>query len=84
MKTSFNGSRSIYVYGCRSDTYNLDLSKLKTASTLEYLVIQGIERNRLKSIVYGEMQHLNECVKEGICTQEQYNINRHCEYTILN
>jgi len=30
------------------------------------------------------MQPLNGCVKEGICTQEQYNINRHCEYTILN
>mgnify|MGYP000856552408 CR=1 FL=1 len=67
-----------------ADQYNLDLSKRRAASTLEYLVTQGIERNRLKSIGYGEMQPLNGCVKEGICTQEQYNINRHCEYTILN
>ena len=47
-------------------------------------MIQGIERNRLKSIVYGEMQHLNECVKEGICTEEEYDINRRYEFTILN
>ena len=53
-------------------------------STLEYLVIQGIERNRLKSIGYGEMQPLSECVKEGICTEEEYDINRRCEFTILN
>ena len=67
-----------------ADQYNLDLSKRRAASTLEYLVIQGIERNRLKSIVYGEMQHLNECVKEGICTEEEYDINRRYEFTILN
>jgi len=66
------------------DQYNLDLSKRRAASTLEYLVSQGIDRNRLKSIGYGEMQPLNECVKEGICDDEEYDINRRCEFTILN
>jgi len=65
------------------DQYNLDLSKRRAASTLEYLVSQGIERNRLKSIGYGEMQPLNECVKEGICDDDQYDVNRRCEFTIL-
>ena len=65
------------------DQYNLDLSKRRAASTLEYLVSQGIERNRLKSIGYGEMQPLNDCIKEGICEDEQYDINRRCEFTIL-
>ncbi len=67
-----------------TDQYNLDLSKRRAASTLEYVVSQGIERNRLKSIGYGEMQPLNDCVKEGICDDEQYDINRRCEFTILN
>ncbi|MEN3323481.1 OmpA family protein [Mariniflexile soesokkakense] len=67
-----------------SDQYNLDLSKRRAASTLEYLVSQGIDRNRLKSIGYGEMQPLNECIKEGICEDEAYDINRRCEFTILN
>jgi len=66
------------------DEYNLNLSKKRAASTLEYLVSQGIERNRLKSIGYGEMQPLNECVKEGICDDREYDINRRCEFLILN
>ncbi|MDO7173426.1 OmpA family protein [Mariniflexile sp. AS56] len=67
-----------------NDQYNLKLSKRRAASTLEYLVSKGIERNRLKSIGYGEMQPLNECMKEGICKDEEYDINRRCEFTILN
>jgi peptidoglycan-associated lipoprotein len=67
-----------------NDQYNLDLSKRRAASTLEYLVSKGIDRNRLKSIGYGEMQPLNQCVKEGVCKEEEYDINRRCEFTILN
>ncbi|WAC03740.1 OmpA family protein [Lacinutrix neustonica] len=67
-----------------ADQYNLDLSKRRAASTLEYLVSQGIERNRLRSIGYGELQPLNRCVKEGICSEEEYDINRRCEFKILN
>ena len=66
------------------DQYNLDLSKRRAASTLEYLVSRGIERNRLRSIGYGEMQPLNQCDKEGICSDEEYDINRRCEFKILN
>ena len=65
------------------DQYNLDLSKARAASTLEYLVSQGIERNRLRSIGYGETQPLNGCDKEGICDDREYDINRRCEFTIL-
>ena len=67
-----------------NDQYNLDLSKRRAASTLEYLVSKGIDRNRLKSIGYGEMQPPNECIKEGICKEKEYDINRRCEFTILN
>jgi len=66
------------------DGYNLDLSKRRAASTLEYLVSKGIDRNRLKSEGYGETQPLNNCVKPGICDQAGYDVNRRCEFTILN
>ena len=66
------------------DQYNLELSKKRAASTLEYLVSKGIDRSRLKSIGYGEMQPLNKCDKEGICEDEEYDINRRCEFTIIN
>lgn len=64
--------------------YNLFLSNRRAASTLEYLVSQGIDRSRLISIGYGEMIPLNECVREGICDEEDYEVNRRCEFTILN
>jgi len=64
--------------------YNLDLSKRRAASTLEFIVKQGISRNRLRSIGYGEFQPLNQCTKEGICTDEEYDINRRSEFKILN
>lgn len=65
------------------DDFNLGLSMRRAASTLEYLVSQGIQRNRLKSIGYGETQPLNRCVDEGICSEKDYDINRRCEFTIL-
>lgn len=67
-----------------NDQYNLDLSKRRADSTLEYLVSKGIERNRLKSVGYGEMQPLNKCVEDAICDEAEYDINRRCEFTILN
>ena len=66
------------------DQYNLDLSKARAASTLDYIVSQGINRNRLRSIGYGELQPLNKCDREGICSDEEYDINRRCEFKIIN
>ncbi|WP_100614114.1 OmpA family protein [Confluentibacter citreus] len=66
------------------DNYNLKLSERRAASTLEYLVSQGIDRNRLKSVGYGETQPLNNCTEEGICKAEEYDVNRRCEFKILN
>ncbi|MEO1032780.1 MAG: OmpA family protein [Bacteroidota bacterium] len=67
-----------------SDQYNLDLSKRRAASTVAYLVSKGIDASRLKSIGYGELQPLNKCVKEDMCSDEEYDINRRCEFKILN
>ncbi|WP_272022315.1 OmpA family protein [Olleya namhaensis] len=67
-----------------SDQYNLDLSKRRAASTVDYLISQGIASNRLRSIGYGEMQPLNQCDKEGICSDQEYDINRRSEFKILN
>lgn len=63
--------------------YNLKLSNQRAASTMEYLISQGIEKRRLRSIGYGEMQPLNHCVEEGMCTDEEYEINRRCEFKII-
>jgi peptidoglycan-associated lipoprotein len=63
--------------------YNLTLSKHRAASTMKYLISQGIDEDRLRSIGYGEMQPLNQCIREGICTDEEYELNRRCEFKVL-
>ncbi|UJH89767.1 OmpA family protein [Antarcticibacterium sp. 1MA-6-2] len=67
-----------------TDKYNMDLSERRAASTLEYLVSQGIERERLTSKGYGETMPLNDCTKPTGCTNEQYARNRRSEFTIMN
>ncbi len=67
-----------------SAQYNLELSKKRAAAAMEYLITKGIDRSRLRSVGYGEMQPLNGCVREGMCSDEEYNINRRCEFKILN
>lgn len=64
--------------------YNLELSHKRAKSTLDYVVSQGIDASRLKSIGYGEMQPVNKCVREGMCSDEEYDVNRRCEFKLLN
>ena len=64
-----------------SDQYNLKLSQRRAETTLEYLVAQGIDRDRLIPKGYGEEVPLNDCVRPNMCTEAQYAINRRSEFT---
>jgi len=64
-----------------SDEYNIQLSLNRANSTLEYLVSNGINNNRLKSKGYGESQPLVLCGDN--CTEDEHSINRRCEFKIL-
>ena len=67
-----------------SDSYNMALSERRAAATLEYLVSQGIERERLTAKGFGESMPLNDCTEPTGCTSEQYARNRRSEFTIMN
>ncbi|CAN5375633.1 OmpA family protein [soil metagenome] len=67
-----------------SDQYNMALSERRAAATLEYLVSQGIARERLTSKGYGESMPLNDCTRPTGCTSAQYARNRRSEFTIMN
>lgn len=67
-----------------SDAYNLKLSDKRAKSVLEYLTSQGILEKRLKSEGFGESQPLNNCVQPNMCSEEEYRINRRCEFVITN
>ncbi|HKJ06413.1 MAG TPA: OmpA family protein, partial [Flavobacteriaceae bacterium] len=70
---------------CRgSNAYNLELSKKRAKSVMDYLILRGISKENLTSIGYGETQPVNQCTREGICTDEEYSVNRRCEFIIKN
>lgn len=65
-----------------SDMYNLRLSNKRAASALEYLVQNGIDRKRLKSVGYGESKPLIICPNND-CTEAEHATNRRCTFMIL-
>ncbi|WP_166435210.1 OmpA family protein [Christiangramia sabulilitoris] len=67
-----------------SDKYNMDLSKRRAASTVNYLVEKGIDKGRLTSEGYGESRPVNDCTKPNMCTEEQYAKNRRSVFVVSN
>ena len=62
-----------------SESYNLSLSASRAKKVKEYLVSQGIQASRIKTVAYGEVKAkgeteeeraLNRCVEFGIRSQE--------------
>ena len=63
-----------------SEEYNLRLSNRRANATLEYLVQNGIDRDRLRSKGFGESRPLVDCDN---CSEEEHAINRRCEFLII-
>lgn len=69
---------------CRGkDAYNLSLSEKRAQSAVEYLIKQGIAKDRLIAKGYGETKPVEscECAK---CTEEQHQANRRTEFKVLS
>ena len=66
-----------------SNTYNIMLSNRRAKATLEYLVVQGIDRKRLRAKGYGEEVPLIKCANNKSCSEYEHSINRRCEFIIL-
>ncbi len=61
-----------------SDAYNLDLSKRRARTVVNYLIKQGVEPERVVTVGYGESRPLNDN-----STDEMREINRRVEFVIL-
>ncbi len=61
-----------------SDAYNQDLSQRRAESAVEYLVSQGIPRERMVARGYGESQ----LIIENATTEEEHQINRRTEFKV--
>lgn len=67
-----------------SDEYNLDLSQRRAQSVVNYLIEQGIEKERLTAQGFGETKLLNRCANGVQCTEEEHQINRRTTFKVLS
>lgn len=67
-----------------SHAYNVALSGRRAKSTLEWLVSNGISRDRLTSQGFGETRLVNGCSDGVPCTKEEHQLNRRSEFIIVS
>ncbi len=63
--------------------YNLWLSQKRAEATVNYMIKNGISKERLLSEGFGETRLLNECVDGVKCSSNQHDVNRRSEFIIL-
>lgn len=66
------------------DDYNLVLSEARAKSTYEYLITNGVPRNRILEYKgYGETRPVNDCKTKFDCPPEILELNRRTEFPIV-
>ncbi|MDX2134624.1 MAG: OmpA family protein [Saprospiraceae bacterium] len=70
---------------CRgSASYNQELSQRRANGVVDYLATQGIGKDRLKAVGYGESEPRNRCTDGVSCTESEHARNRRTEMRILS
>ena len=62
--------------------YNEALSDRRAKSTIEWLIKNGVDSDRLKGRGYGETMLVNECADNVKCSEKQHQANRRSEFII--
>ena len=69
---------------CRdTNKYNATLSQNRANASVDYVVSQGIDRNRISGVGYGETRLLNKCADGINCTEAEHSINRRTEMKVI-
>ncbi|MBT8232370.1 MAG: OmpA family protein [Saprospiraceae bacterium] len=63
--------------------YNEDLSQRRANSARQWLLNQGIKKNRIEAVGYGEKRILNQCKNRVPCTDDEHRVNRRTEFKII-
>lgn len=66
-----------------SDDYNYVLSQKRAQSVVDWLTKNGISKNRLKPVGYGESKPRNGCVDGVQCTEYEHQRNRRTEFRVI-
>lgn len=70
---------------CRaSDEYNMELSRKRAISAVMYIVLRGIDTQRIQAKGYGEHYLVNECEDGVDCSETQHQMNRRTEIKIVD
>ncbi|TGV00629.1 OmpA family protein [Flavivirga rizhaonensis] len=65
-------------------SYNLELSKRRNKSTINYLIKEGsIDASRLTGKGYGETILINKCITGVKCSEEEHQANRRSEFILV-
>lgn len=64
--------------------FNEDLSQKRADATRNYIIEQGIPKNRILAKGYGESVPIVKCIPEDTCDEEQHELNRRSEFVIKN
>ena len=62
------------------DASNLSLSEKRAKAVVDYLVKNGIQENRLKSVGKGETEIRNRCTNGVNCSDKEHEYNRRTEF----
>lgn len=63
--------------------YNLELSKKRAKSCVDYLITKGIANERLIPVGYGETKLVNDCADGVECSDEEHQQNRRTTFRVL-
>ncbi len=66
-----------------NDAYNLELSRKRAQSAVDYLISRGIAAERLRSRGFGETRLVNRCTNNVECTEEEHQQNRRTDFQIV-
>ena len=64
--------------------FNQNLSQNRADATRDYILEQGIPKNRILAKGYGESVPIVKCLPENSCDEEQHELNRRSEFVIKN
>lgn len=62
--------------------YNQGLSERRAQATLNYFVANGIDKNRITAVGFGEELILNRCSDGVVCPEEEHSKNRRAEMKV--
>ncbi|SHJ74727.1 OmpA family protein [Pseudozobellia thermophila] len=66
-----------------NSAYNRELSQKRADAAKDYLVKNGIAKNRVIAKGYGESRPIVKCETEESCTEEDHEWNRRCELVVV-